>query len=72
MIRAGLGIIVLGILLFGIEAALMDDTPPGAGANIGAGLLTLVNIGLLAIGGVLTVIGLARWLVHRKRSLPAR
>ncbi len=68
MIRTGVAIIVLSALLYVLEMFLMGSTPPGAGANIGAGLWSLLNIVVFVVGLIVVGIGTVRWFARRKRS----
>lgn len=56
MIRTGVAVVVLGALLC-LYTATMPDTPPQAGANIGAGILALLSLSVLTVGMVLVAIG---------------
>lgn len=68
MIRTGVAVVVLGALLC-LYTATMPDTPPQAGANIGAGILALLSLSVLTVGMVLVAIGIVRrLLLRRKRS----
>lgn len=68
MIRVGVGVIVLGVLVRVVAGLAMTDTSDTVGANIGAGVLALLSIGVMIIGAVLAVTGIVRWLVLRHRS----
>lgn len=71
MVRVGAGIILLGVLLCLITGSVAGETPPGAGANVGAGVLALLYTLLFAIGVILAVAGTVRWVLVRRKPPPS-
>ena len=63
LIRASYGIMLLGTLLY-IATGKFVNAPPEAGANIGAGILALLSIGIFLIGACVMLAGIVRWLVR--------
>lgn len=70
MIRIGLGIIVLSVLFY-MWVGQATEAPPGAGANIGAGVGGLAAALVFVIGLLVALAGLIRWVILRKNASKA-
>lgn len=66
-----MGIIILSALLYIVGSGFVS-APEGAGANIGAGLLVLLVGAVFLVGAAVTVAGVIRQLVLRRRGSAQR
>ncbi|QGK71728.1 hypothetical protein GIY23_21390 [Allosaccharopolyspora coralli] len=67
MIRIGLGIMALAVVVYVIGAHMTTPPPDAVGANIGAGLVSLLVMALMLLGVLVALSGIVRHLVVRKR-----
>ncbi len=67
MIRIGLAIMALAIVAYFVGAEMTTPAPDAVGANIGAGLVSLLVSAMMLFGVLIALSGIVRQIVVRKR-----